>query len=172
MKIIKPILIVLVILAIIVTIFFTISNKQNMTTVIKGNIAQKALPIELNRFQDAECGMIIDSLEYASQVVSVDGKSWFFHDHGGMVKWLERSSLQRGFKIWVYAKDLKKWIDGEKAYYSRDEKTPMEYGFGAYSKKKRQYITFEEMKLYTLRGETMANPTIRKQILKDRDGDN
>jgi hypothetical protein len=80
------------------------------------------------------------------------------HDHGGMVKWLEDRSFKNEAIIWVYARDSKKWIDAHKAFYTRDEETPMHYGFGAYAKPSDDKISFKEMQQYTLRGETMLNP--------------
>lgn len=32
----------------------------------------------LNKFQDSDCGMVIDTLDYASQVIAPDRKTWFF----------------------------------------------------------------------------------------------
>jgi hypothetical protein len=109
--------------------------------------------------------MIIDSLDYASQVVSQDGKTWFFHDIGGMIHWLEDKTFKQNATIWVMSRDTKKWIDGKTAWYSTDENTPMLYGFGAYKNKKDNLINFKTMQLLMLRGETMANPHIKKQIL-------
>jgi hypothetical protein len=173
MKALKSISIVLVVLIIIIALFISLSKKQQMVVVLENNLEKKPLTIVLNHFQDSDCGMVIDELGYASQVIAPDGKTWFFHDHGGMVKWLSRSAFEKEAIIWVHALESNRWIDGRKAYYSRDEKTPMEYGFGAYAMQRDDLITFEEMKIFTLRGETMANPTIRKQLLKrkkERDG--
>lgn len=174
MKALKSISIVLLLLVIIITLFISLSSKQQMVVVLENNIEKKPLTIILNHFQDSDCGMVIDELNYASQIVAPDGKTWFFHDHGGMVKWLGRSAFQEKAVIWVHALDSGGWIDGRKAYYSRDEKTPMEYGFGAYEQKRDELIAFKEMQILTLRGETMINPTIRQQLLKqkkERDGD-
>jgi hypothetical protein len=88
-----------------------------------------------------------------------------------MVKWLEKKSFRDEATIWVHSLDTKRWIDGRVAYYTRDEKTPMEYGFGAYERRKEALISFQEMKLFTLRGETMANPSIRRELLKGKNGD-
>ena len=169
MRTIKPILTIVTLLAIIITLFVTLSSKQQMVTIFEGNLAKKPIPIVLNHFQDSDCGMVIDAIEYASQVIAPDGKTWFFHDHGGMIKWLERTSFKDEAVIWVHSLDSQKWIDAKEAYYTRDEKTPMEYGFGAYEEKGSNRISFKEMRLFTLRGETMANPTIRKQLLKERE---
>jgi nitrous oxide reductase accessory protein NosL len=65
----------------------------------------------------------------------------------------------------VYASDTKKWINAQKAFYSINDKTPMNYGFGAYEKAIENSINYSEMKLKMLRGENMTNPKIRKKIL-------
>ena len=77
---------------------------------------------------------------------------------------LNRKSFKREATLWVYAKDSDKWIDGYNAWYSRDEITPMLYGFGAYEEKREQFIDFKTMQLHMLRGEHMANPIIRQQL--------
>jgi len=166
MKNIKYIIIIMSIVTIIIAIFLAISNKQQMVTIQKGNIQHKPIDIKLHKYQDSQCGMVIDSIEYASEVISPDGKTWFFHDHGGMIKWLEPRPFKKEAIIWVHALDTNRWIDARKAYYTRDENTPMHYGFGAYEKAKSNTITFQEMRLLTLRGETMVNPKVRKQLLK------
>jgi len=168
MKSLKALLVIGGIIALIITLFLSLATKQQMVTLITGNIKREPLPIILNHYQDSECGMVIDSLEYASQVVAPNGNTWFFHDHGGMVDWLDRKSFKNEAIIWIYAKDTKKWIDAKKAYYSRDEKTPMLYGFGAYAHKKDKLIDFKTMQLHMLRGEHMANPIIRQQLEKGR----
>jgi len=175
MKNIKYILTIIGIVATIVAIFLSLSTKQQMVTIQKGNIEHKPINIKLHKYQDSQCGMVIDSIKYASEVISPDGNTWFFHDHGGMIKWLEARPFKNKATIWVHAIDTNRWIDGKKAHYTRDEDTPMHYGFGAYEKSKPNTITFQEMRLLTLRGETMVNPKVRKQLLKakeDRDGGN
>jgi hypothetical protein len=141
------------------------SNTKNMKVVQLNNKDKKPLQIILGKYQDSDCGMIIDSLDYASQVVSQDGKTWFFHDIGGMIHWLEDKTFKQNATIWVMSRDTKKWIDGKTAWYSTDENTPMLYGFGTYKNKKDNLINFKTMQLLMLRGETMANPHIKKQIL-------
>jgi hypothetical protein len=141
------------------------SNTKNMRVVQLNNKDKKPLQIILGKYQDSDCGMIIDSLDYASQIVSPDNKTWFFHDIGGMVHWLENKTFKQNATIWVMSRDTKKWIDGKTAWYSTDENTPMLYGFGAYKNKKDNLVDFKTMQLLMLRGETMANPHIKKQIL-------
>lgn len=167
MKSLRPLLIVATLVILIVVLFLSLASKQKMVTIMEGNIARQPIPIVLHHFQDSECGMVIDEINYASQVVAPDGKTWFFHDHGGMVKWLERKHFKKDAMIWVHSLDTQQWIDGRNAYYTRDEITPMEYGFGAYERSSEGRIDFETMRLLTLRGETIANPTIRQQLLKN-----
>jgi copper chaperone NosL len=164
MKKIAPFLIILLFVVIIVLIFLSLGKTQHMVVIKEGNLKQVPLQIELNKYQDSYCGMIIDDLKYASQVVAPDGKTWFFHDHGDFVLWLENKPFKESAKIWVMSRDTHKWIDGKKAYYSRDEITPMGFGFGAYENKKEGLIGFDEMQLFTLRGETMQDPKIKKML--------
>ncbi|MEA3512247.1 MAG: hypothetical protein U9R37_01455 [Campylobacterota bacterium] len=167
MKKILPFLTILIIVAIIVVLFISMSSVQNMTVVYTKNKEMQPIPIVLGKFQDSDCGMVIDDITYASQVAISDGKTWFFHDHGGMVHWLENKEFKDTAKIWVMTKDTKKYIDGRTAWYSRDEETPMFYGFGAYEHKKSKdnLIDFNTMSLYMIRGENMTNPYIKKQLL-------
>jgi len=163
-----PFLSVFFIIFIIVVIFLSISTSQNMTVVYTGNSDNKPIKIELGKFQDSDCGMVIDDITYASQVIAPNGNTWFFHDHGGMVNWIKNKPFKDTAHIWVMAKDTLKWIDGRKAWYSRTDQTPMLYGFGAYEKKTDRLIDYEQMFLYMVRGEHMGNPMIKKMLLQGK----
>lgn len=146
--------------------FIIVSNHNASKTVvvIEGNFDKKPLEIVLGQYQDSDCGMTIDDITYASQVIAQNGKTWFFHDHGGMINWLKDKSFKDDVVIWVYTKDTNKWIDGNRAYYSVNEVTPMRYGFGAYENNQDKLIDFNEMKERMLRGENMTNPVYAKYI--------
>lgn len=165
MKKVTPILVVLAIVGIIVGLFLSLSNVKSMKVIEKGNTSMKPLKMVVDRYQDSDCGMVIAELDYASQVVVPDGRTWFFHDHGGFVHWLSDKPFKDKAKIWVMSRDTKRWINGKKAYYSVNDETPMGYGFGAYEKNATGRIGYEEMSLKMLRGETLNNPLIRKKIL-------
>jgi len=165
MKKFAPILIILLLVAIIVTLFLSLGKTQQMVVIKEGNLQQLPLEIVLHKYQDSDCGMVIEDLAYVSEVVAPDGKTWFFHDHGGFVHWLEDKPFKDRAKVWVMSRDTKRWIDGKKAFYSLSDITPMGYGFGAYEKRKESFITYKEMRLKMLRGETMNNPKIKKQLL-------
>lgn len=164
MKYISKIILIGGFLSLLMIVFYSMSSAQKMVVVMTGNMDAKPLEIQLGHFQDSDCGMVIDSIEYASQVISKDGKTWFFHDHGGMAKWLSDKSFKDMAVIWVWAKDSKKWIDGRKAWYSQTDKTPMNYGFGAYEQRGVGNISFDEMTLKMLRGENLTNPYIAKML--------
>ncbi|MBE0513460.1 hypothetical protein [Sulfurimonas sp.] len=165
MKKIIPLYLVLMLVVLIVIIFFSLGVSKKMVVVKDGNIKQIPIEMQVGVYQDADCGMVIDELKDASQVIIKSGKSWFFHDHGGFVKWLEDKEFRDSAKIWVMSRDTKKWIDAREAFYSQTDETPMRYGFGAYEKREEKFIDFDTMRLRVLRGETLQNPAIRKQLL-------
>ena len=152
-------------IVIVVLTFVFLSNTQNMVVVKEGNIEAKPLQITLGKYQDSDCGMLIDELTYASQVVSPKGRTWFFHDHGGMVNWIKDKPFKDNGTIWVMAKDTNRYIDGRKAFYSRTDNTPMGYGFGAYENYQEGLIDFNTMFLYMVRGEDLNNPKIRALLI-------
>ncbi|MGM0622866.1 MAG: hypothetical protein ACQESH_02485 [Campylobacterota bacterium] len=156
---------VITLLAVVSIIVVSVAKQQRNVVMVSGNTQQKPLEIELGKYQDSDCGMIIDTLEYASQVVAKDGKTWFFHDHGGMANWISQRDFEDSAVIWVMSKDSKRWIDGRKAWYSRTDTTPMLYGFGAYEHKQEGFIDYETMQRMMLRGENLTNPIIKRQLL-------
>lgn len=160
----KNILVVLVIVSIIIGIFLSLADKTNMVVVKEGNLKKLPFAMELNKYQDSDCGMVIDNLIDASEVISPSLKTYFFHDHGGMVNWLSTKEFKDEAVIWVKSRDSKKFIDARVAHYSIDDITPMGNGFGAYELKKNNLISFDEMSLKMLRGENMNNPLIKKQL--------
>ena len=160
-----PFFIVGILISVIVIVFLSLAKNQNMTVVHEGNLERLPIDMKLNKYQDSDCGMVIEDLEHASQVVAVNGKTWFFHDHGGFVNWLKDKDFKNDVVIWVMAKDTKKWISAKEAHYSLTDETPMGYGFAAYEIKSDKMIDYDTMTLKMLRGETMNNPQIRKQLL-------
>lgn len=166
MKKFAPFIIIIVFVSVLVVVFLSLGKSQNMVVIKEGNLKQIPLKMELGKYQDSYCGMVIDDMAYVSQVVAPDGKTWFFHDHGDFVLWLENKPFKKDAKIWVMSRDTHKWIDAKGAYYSRDEITPMGFGFGAYEQKQERFVDFEAMRMFTLRGETMQDPKYKKIIME------
>ncbi len=165
MKKFTPVLILVLFVGVLSAIFFSLASSKRMIVVKDGNIEQLPIEMEVGIYQDSDCGMVIDDLKDASQVVIKSGRSWFFHDHGGFVKWLEDKEFRDSAKIWVMSRDTGRWIDAKEAFYSLTDETPMGYGFGAYEKRAEEFVDFDTMRLKVLRGETLQNPAIRKQLL-------
>jgi len=165
MKKFMPILISVLFVGVLAAVFFSLASSKRMIVVQEGNLKQLPMEMEKGIYQDSDCGMVIDDLRDASQVIAKNGRSWFFHDHGGFVKWLEDKEFRDSAKIWVMSRDTKRWIEAKDAFYSVTDETPMGYGFGAYEKSSEAFIDFDTMRLRVLRGETLQNPAIRKQLL-------
>lgn len=71
------IIFILGIFALIFILFVSMSKNQQMVVIQSGNTDAKPLEIKLGHFQDSDCGMVIDILTYASQVINKEGKTWF-----------------------------------------------------------------------------------------------
>ncbi len=94
-------------------------------------------------------------------------KKTYFDDMGCLILWTKEHN-QEPKEAMVFTKDTKEYINATDAFYTINERTPMGYGFTAYKKAQSKSIKFDEVKLRMLRGEHMANPKIRKQILENR----
>lgn len=164
MKQILKILLAVIVMVVGAIIVLSILKKDAPITLVKGNFAQKALPIKLHKTNDTECAMLIDTTRNAAEVVAPDGRTWFFDDPGCMVKWLKKKPFKDKAKLWVHTLDTNRWIDARKARYGVKDHTAMHYGFGA-REKGNDTIDFNEMVLRMYRGETLANPKIRAKLL-------
>lgn len=90
----------------------------------------------------------------------------YFDDTGCLVLWMNDNKIDiKDVDLKVFSNDTKRYIDAKKAFFSINEKTPMMYGFSAYENPKDGSIGFDDVVMRMLRGEHMANPKIRKNIL-------
>ncbi len=165
MKKIIPLIVILLMLAIIATIFVSMAKEDQPVTIVKGNMEMKALPIKLNHTNDTQCAMLIKTNYNAAQVAAPDGRTWFFDDPGCMALWIEDKPFRNEAKLWVHTIDTKQWIDAKKARFGITDRSVMGYGFGSRERDFNQTIDFEEMRLRMLRGENLADPKIRKKLL-------
>jgi len=165
MKKLLPFVIIFVILGITAVIFVSMAKNDQPITIVKANIEMKALPFKVNFTNDSYCKMLIIEQRNSVQIVSPDGKTWFFDDPACMVLWLEDKVFKDTAKLWIHSIDTKEWIDARKAWYGRADQTAMHYGFGAREHKKENTIDFTTMSLHVLRGEHLGNPKIRKMLL-------
>lgn len=130
------------------------------------NYSHIPLAFKDNALQCSHCFMYLVGKKHTAQAIDAAGKTYFFDDPGCLVLWIKDQKIAfETLTLWVYSMDTHQWIDMRKAYFDIKETTPMEHGFAAYSEAKEGFIPFEEMQLSVLRGETMANPKIKKQLL-------
>jgi hypothetical protein len=108
--------------------------------------------------------MQLQSKLHSAQAVLPDGKTYFFDDPGCLALWLKGKDYSK-MKLWVYTDDTHRYIDAKKAWYKLGDKTPMNYGFGAYEKKVDGAVDFKEFLKMMYRGENLTNPAIRKKVL-------
>jgi len=165
MKKLLPLIIIVLILAVAATLFISMAKNDQPLSIAKGNMEMKALDFKVNFTNDPQCKMLIATKRNACQVATPSGKTWFFDDPVCMVQWLQNKSFKASAKLWIYTIDTNKWIDAKKAWYGVTDKTAMHYGFAAREHKSEKTIGYEEMALRALRGETLANPKIRKKLL-------
>jgi hypothetical protein len=152
------------IIAVAAVLFFSSGAVETKRYVYKGNTEHKVIDIRPGTYQCSECNMDIKDMNYAVQIVTKDGKTYFFDDIGCAVLWLEKDASQVA-RIFTRTLDTHRWIDAKKAWYSRVDATPMGYGFGAYERKKEGLIPYEEMKLLMLQGKNLHDPFIKKRLL-------
>ena len=113
-----------------------------------------------------KCNMELDKSNIDTAILENDGSFYYFDDIGCMILWSsQESKVLQLAKTKVFSKDTKRYIESHTANYTVNEKTPMAYGFRAYEKEVNKSINFNELTMKMLRGEHMANPKIRKQIL-------
>ena len=113
-----------------------------------------------------QCNMPLPKSNIHTSTISKDGEFTYFDDVGCMILWSKTNNINlKEIKTKIFTNDTKRYIDSFSAFYKIDEKTPMGYGFSAYEKELEQTIGFDEVIIRMLRGEHMANPKIRKQIL-------
>ncbi|NPA03366.1 MAG: hypothetical protein GXO61_00730 [Epsilonproteobacteria bacterium] len=115
--------------------------------------------------QCVKCTMQLEGKPHSAQAVMPSGRVYFFDDPGCMALWFKDQKEPQKIKLWVYTTDTKRYIDAKKAYYKLGEKTPMNYGFGAYEYKQKDSVGFEQFLLKMIRGENMTNPAIQKKVL-------
>lgn len=148
------------------TLGFLLVSCEKDSVVKRNNHAKLPLEFDFSATRDADCGMLVEGLKFASQVIAPDGRTWFFHDPGGVAKFLHNKAFKKDAVIWFYTLDSQKWLRSSDVYFSQTDQTPMGYGFGAYEKKQKNFINFEEMSLKMLRGETLLNPAIKRSLLE------
>jgi hypothetical protein len=144
----------------------TSEKKTDVKGFYKGNSDYKAIDIKADEYSCATCNMNVKEIAYASQAVKKNGDTYLFDDLGCMLLWLEKQS-EPIMATYVMTLDTHRWVKAEEAHYSRIAPSPMGYGFAAVEMPKEGLISYESMKAYMLKGETLRNPVVKKSLLTD-----
>jgi hypothetical protein len=113
-----------------------------------------------------QCNMELPPSNIHTTVLHEGNEEEHFDDIGCMILWLAKKNTDiNAVLAEVFTNDTHKYINAGAAHYKINEKTPMLYGFSAYENMQEGSISYEEVFIRMRRGEHMANPKIRKQIL-------
>lgn len=113
-----------------------------------------------------ECNMKLADSNKHSATITTGSNIEYFDDIGCMVLWAKDKGLDfKDVDAKVFSNDTNNYINAFDLHYKTGEDTPMSYGFYAYQNTNEESIDFNEVVVKMLRGEHMANPKIRKQIL-------
>ncbi|MRI59061.1 MAG: hypothetical protein C6H99_06110 [Epsilonproteobacteria bacterium] len=125
-------------------------------------------PVEFGprEVQCVKCTMQLESKEHSAQAIMPNGRVYFFDDPGCMALWIKDQKDAKRIKLWVYTDDTHRYIEAKKACYRLGVQTPMNYGFGAYEKRRDGCVGFDRFVAMMARGENMTNPAIKKRILE------
>jgi hypothetical protein len=150
--------------AVIMILFLSLANQDGPRYIYKGNVSHQPVPLKPKEYQCSECNMDVEDLNYAAQLITDEGLTYFFDDIGCVVLWLKNHTPNKPI-ILTQTLDTHRWIDAKKAWYTRVAPTPMGYGLAAYEKKKEGLISYEEMKMLMLQGKTLHDPFVKKSLL-------
>ncbi|MBR8461335.1 hypothetical protein KDD93_07890 [Campylobacter sp. faydin G-24] len=160
----------ILILGVLTLLVISADISTNRIDIVHNNTAKQPIDIELNRYICTESRMLITDLYNSAQAIMPNGDTYFFNDIGNAFIWLMRQKNKDEIILYVYATDSKHYILAKNAWYSRDEATPMGYGFGAYEF--HMYGTcdyyYDEVLLCAARGETLINPFIYTLLQKGK----
>ena len=150
--------------AVIMILFLSLANQDGPRYVYKGNVNHQPVPLKPKEYQCSECNMDIEDLNYAAQLITDEGLTYFFDDIGCVVLWLQNHTPDKPI-IFTQTLDTHHWMDAKKAWYTRVAPSPMGYGFAAYEKKHEGLIPYNEMKKLVLQGKTLHDPFVKKSLL-------
>ena len=163
-KILINLLTFVVFVAVIVILFLSLGKQEGAKYVYRGNNTYQSVPIKVNEYQCSTCNMNIEILEYAAEVITKEGHTYFFDDIGCVILWL-KDNKQEIEKVLTQTLDTHRWIEMKKAWYSRIAPSPMGYGFAAVEEKKDTLISYDEMRILMLQGKNLHDPFVKKRLL-------
>ncbi len=163
-KILINITVFAMVIAVIIILLLSFGSDEGSKYVYKNNTEHKIIEIKPKEYQCSECNMDIEDLDYTVELIEENGNTYFFDDIGCVVLWL-KNHKPRVAKLVTRTLDTHKWVDAQKAWYSRTAPSPMGYGFAAFEKKKEGFIPYEEMRILMLQGKNLHDPFVKKKLL-------
>ncbi len=151
--------------AVIVILFLSLAKESGPRYVYKGNTERVPIAIKPKEYQCSECNMEIEKLFYSAEIITKDGKTYFFDEISCAVLWLNENKPKDVIAT-TRVLDGDGWVDIKDAWYTRVAPTPMGYGMAAYEKKRDDLISFDDMRLLVLQGKTLQDPFVKKSLLK------
>lgn len=125
----------------------------------------KTGPVDIKWDRDAceRCQMMLSDRTFSAQVRvfphNKSSKVYKFDDLGCAVLWLDQTEWKDDPKteIWVNDHTTKKWINARKAWYIRNEISPMGYGLGAQPDKAEHALDFTQARKHIYEIEEKLN---------------
>ena len=122
-------------------------------------------PVDAKWDRDAceRCQMMLSDRNFSAQVrvfpPNKRSKVYKFDDLGCAVLWLDQKEFKDdpNTEIWVNDYKTRNWIDAKKAWYIKDEISPMGYGLGAQSQAAAGALDFSQAKKHIYEVEEKLN---------------
>jgi len=153
-----------VVVSIIIVLVLSLGEKKGPKYFSKNNTTGQAIEIHPKEYQCSDCNMDVEDLNYAAEIITNNGNTYFFDDIGCVVLWSQKHK-QEIAKMFTQTLDTHKWIEVKKAWYSRISPSPMGYGFAAIENKKEGLILYDEMETLMLQGKNLHDPFVKKKLL-------
>jgi nitrous oxide reductase accessory protein NosL len=139
------------------SIFVLLISCSLLLTILSACSEKQTGPAKVKWDRDAcdRCQMMLSDRNFSAQIrIFPEGKRskiYQFDDVGCAALWLGASAQdkwQKDEKTQVWVTDFKtgQWIDAKKAWYVKDQITPMNYGLGAMLTKSADALDFEQAK--------------------------
>ncbi len=110
------------------------------------------------------CAMAVSDRSYSAQIrggaVGEKAKAYKFDDIGCALIWLEEQAWKTNPAVEIWVNDYRQpeaWIDATKAWYVKDNITPMDYGLGAQAEPADGALDFGQARQYIFEREKRLN---------------
>ncbi len=103
-----------VVIATIVILLLFLGSEEGGRYVYKHNTTHQAILIKSKEYQCSECSMDVEDIEYAVQLITKNGDTYFYDDIGCVVLWLENHPVDTKI-ILTQTLDTNQWMNATEA---------------------------------------------------------